>query len=91
LVNSTNTFETAQRNSTIANEQLEEWEAKEQGPLVDNPLDHLAWLRVPDNDRAIWDEFKDPSAGNQTAHYELLFAVSSSIFQTYLVELQGDL
>ncbi|KAF5346542.1 hypothetical protein D9756_010032 [Leucocoprinus leucothites] len=74
LVNSTDTFEAAERNATIAAEQLQEWEATEKGPLVDTLLDHLGWLRVPDNETDIWDRFEDPAAGRDTAHYELLFS-----------------
>ncbi|KXN85893.1 Choline dehydrogenase, mitochondrial [Leucoagaricus sp. SymC.cos] len=74
LVNSNDTFEAAERNATLADEQLAEWKATEQGPLVDTLLDHLAWLRIPDNETDIWDQFEDPAAGKNTAHYELLFA-----------------
>ncbi|KAF9451443.1 GMC oxidoreductase [Macrolepiota fuliginosa MF-IS2] len=74
LVNSTETFEKAERNTTVAAEQLAEWEKNEQGPLVDTLLDHLAWLRIPNNEMAFWDNFEDPAAGNHTAHFEFLFS-----------------
>ncbi|KAJ3576805.1 hypothetical protein NP233_g182 [Leucocoprinus birnbaumii] len=76
LVNSTDTFEAAERNSTIANAELVEWEKEEQGPLVDTLLDHLAWLRVPGgkDGNSILERFGDPAAGKNTAHFELLFS-----------------
>jgi choline dehydrogenase-like flavoprotein len=78
LVNSTDTFEAAQRNATLAAEQLAEWEDKGQGVLVDTLLDHLGWLRVPDNETEVWDTVEqDPAAGRNTAHYELLFSVNA--------------
>ncbi|KAJ7915654.1 aryl-alcohol oxidase [Mycena leptocephala] len=60
-VNSTGTFDAITRNATLATQM---------GPLVDSPLAHLIWSRVPDNSFSI----EDPSAGPNTAHYELLLA-----------------
>ncbi|KAJ7739057.1 aryl-alcohol oxidase-like protein [Mycena maculata] len=37
LVNSNNTYETAERNATVAAEQLAQWITTRTGPLVDNP------------------------------------------------------
>ncbi|KAJ7739061.1 alcohol oxidase [Mycena maculata] len=71
LVNSNNTYETAERNATLAAEELVEWNTTRSGPLVDNPLSHMGWLRIPDN-ASIFDRFPDPAAGPNTAHYELI-------------------
>ncbi|KAJ7790180.1 alcohol oxidase [Mycena olivaceomarginata] len=73
LVNSNNTFETAERNSTLAAEQLAQWNATRTGPLVDSTASQLGWLRIPDNS-SIFEHFPDPASGPSTAHYELLFA-----------------
>ncbi|KAJ7139326.1 aryl-alcohol oxidase-like protein [Mycena epipterygia] len=68
LVNSTDTFETAAHNSTLAAQELAQWNMTRTGPLVDTPLSHIGWLRIPD----ISAEFPDPAAGPNTAHYELI-------------------
>jgi choline dehydrogenase-like flavoprotein len=73
LVNSNDTLETAERNATLAAEQLAQWNATRTGPLVDPPTSQLGWLRIPDNS-AIFKRFADPAAGPNTAHYELIFA-----------------
>ncbi|KAJ7475206.1 aryl-alcohol oxidase [Mycena galericulata] len=72
LVNSTDTYETAERNATLAAEQLAQWTATRTGPLVDAPGSQLAYLRLPDN-ASIFERFPDPAAGPNTAHYELGF------------------
>ncbi|KAJ7742126.1 GMC oxidoreductase-domain-containing protein [Mycena maculata] len=77
LVNSTNTYETAERNAPLAAEELIEWNTTRSGPLVDNPLSHMGWLRIPDN-ASIFERFPDPAAGpNGTAHYE--FVISNGL------------
>ncbi|KAJ7121245.1 aryl-alcohol oxidase [Mycena crocata] len=73
LVNSTDTFEAAERNATLAAEQLAQWNNTRTGPLVDNPSSHIGWLRVPDNS-SIFERFPDPAAGPQTSHYELIIS-----------------
>lgn len=72
-VNSTGTFDAITRNATLAVADVVQWEQTQMGPLVDSPLAHLIWSRVPDNSFSI----EDPSAGPNTAHYELLLAVST--------------
>ncbi|KDR73180.1 hypothetical protein GALMADRAFT_125264 [Galerina marginata CBS 339.88] len=72
LVNSTDTFEKAGRNATLAAEELEQWNKTQSGPLVDTVLDHLGWLRLPPN-ASIFQKFPDPASGVNTAHFELLF------------------
>ncbi|KAJ7918986.1 aryl-alcohol oxidase [Mycena leptocephala] len=73
LVNSNDTLETAERNATLAAEQLAQWNATRTGPLVDPPTSQLGWLRIPDSS-SIFERFPDPAAGPNTAHYELIFA-----------------
>ncbi|KAJ6524226.1 aryl-alcohol oxidase precursor [Mycena vulgaris] len=69
-VNSTGTFDGITRGTPEAAAAVAQWQNNQTGPLVDSPLAHLVWSRVPDNSFSI----KDPSAGPNTAHYELLFA-----------------
>ncbi|KAJ7773871.1 aryl-alcohol oxidase-like protein [Mycena metata] len=74
LVNSNSTtFETAAHNATLAAEQLAQWNNSRTGPLVDNPLSQIAWLRVPDNSSA-FQQAGDSAAGPNSPHYELIFA-----------------
>ncbi|KAJ3569077.1 hypothetical protein NP233_g5293 [Leucocoprinus birnbaumii] len=72
--NSNNTFEAAQRNESLAAQQFEEWEDGT-GPLVNSFTNHLAFLRVPTNETQFWTQFasEDGAAGQNTAHYEMLF------------------
>jgi choline dehydrogenase-like flavoprotein len=74
FVNSTDTFETVQRNPSLAASFFEEWNETQTGPFVDTLLDHLAWLRLPDNS-PIFQRFPDPASGKNTAHFEFLFVV----------------
>lgn len=57
---------------------------------MDPLLDHLAWLRVPENEIALWDRsgHQDPAAGPNTAHFELIFAVSFGLFRR--TEINAD-
>ncbi|KAF7374108.1 GMC oxidoreductase [Mycena sanguinolenta] len=71
LVNSTNTWDTATHNATLAAQEFAEWNTSRQGPLVDNPLSQIGWLRV--NSTAL-KGFQDPSAGSNSPHYELIFS-----------------
>jgi choline dehydrogenase-like flavoprotein len=77
LVNSNNTYETAGRNATLAAEQFNQWKTMRTGPLVDNPLSHMGWLRISDNS-SIFERFPDPAAGPNTSHYELI--ISNGLF-----------
>ncbi|KAJ7919791.1 aryl-alcohol-oxidase from pleurotus Eryingii [Mycena leptocephala] len=73
LVNSNDTYETAERNATLAAEQFAQWNTSRTGPLVDNPLSHMGWLRIPNNS-SIFENFPDPAAGPNTSHYELIIS-----------------
>ncbi|KAJ7708169.1 alcohol oxidase [Mycena rosella] len=72
FVNSNNTYETAERNATLAAQELTQWNTTRTGPDVDNPVSHLGWLRVLNT--SIFEQFPDPAAGPNTSHYELIFA-----------------
>ncbi|KAF8199805.1 aryl-alcohol oxidase precursor [Mycena galopus ATCC 62051] len=72
LVNSTNTFDNADRNATLDSEELEQWLATKTGPLVDIGASQIGWLRLPDNS-SILQNFPDPSSGPLSPHFEMLF------------------
>lgn len=74
-VNSTDTFETEQRNATIAAEELERWQQTRTGPLVTGLMGWLGWFRLPNNS-SIFERFQDPSAGQNTGHFEYIISVS---------------
>ncbi|CAK5271521.1 unnamed protein product, partial [Mycena citricolor] len=71
VVNSTATRDTAQRNATLAAQQLAEWNASHTGPLVDTVMSQIGWFRVPNASLA---GFPDASAGPNTPHYEFLIS-----------------
>ncbi|KAL0568661.1 hypothetical protein V5O48_013324 [Marasmius crinis-equi] len=72
LVNTTDTDDTAGRNTTLAAEQLEQWMQARSGPLVNAPIIDVGWVRL-EEDAEIFERFEDPSAGPNTAHWELIF------------------
>ena len=74
LVNSTNTFEAAFRNATLAQEQLRQWNETRTGPYAGSSFNVAGWLRLPD-DAHIFQKFPDPSAGPNGGHYEFIIAV----------------
>lgn len=74
LVNSSETFETINRNATVAAQDLQQWTQSRMGPLVDGTFNHNAWIRIPRN-TSIFDKFPDPSAGPNTAHVEFVISV----------------
>ncbi|KAG7439444.1 aryl-alcohol oxidase precursor [Guyanagaster necrorhizus] len=70
LVTDTDTLENVYfRNETYQEEVLDQWLYNRTGFLSSMPTSQLGWLRVPDGTLAI-----DPSAGNETAHFELIFS-----------------
>ncbi|KAL0567275.1 hypothetical protein V5O48_014718 [Marasmius crinis-equi] len=72
VVTANDTAQEATRNATLAEEQLQQWIETRSGPLVNGPGLDLGWIRLPDN-ASIFERFKDPSAGPNTAHIELRF------------------
>ncbi|KAF7375565.1 Choline dehydrogenase, mitochondrial [Mycena sanguinolenta] len=68
-VNSNETFDSITMNGTLTEEDIAIWNATQQGPLVDSPLAHLGWARVPSNPYG-----PDTTAGPTTPHYEILFS-----------------
>ncbi|KAF9255232.1 aryl-alcohol oxidase-like protein [Marasmius fiardii PR-910] len=81
FVNGTDTWELAVRDPKVAAAQLAEWEKSRTGPLTRPVQSQLGWLRLP-KDAKIFQQFEDPSAGPNSAHYEILFANGLSDFDT---------
>ncbi|KAJ6494400.1 alcohol oxidase [Mycena sanguinolenta] len=71
LVNSTATWDSATRNATLAAQEFAEWDTSRQGPLANNPLSQIGWLRLNSSELQ---GFTDPSAGPNSPHYELIFS-----------------
>ncbi|KAJ7653798.1 aryl-alcohol-oxidase from pleurotus Eryingii [Mycena rosella] len=67
MVNSDNTWETAERNTTMALEEFAQWNATRTGPLVDFPGSLFGWVRAD-----LEGKFPDPAAGPNTPHYQLI-------------------
>jgi choline dehydrogenase-like flavoprotein len=57
-------------NDTFAASALTEWEIERRGPLVNGGGNTWVWDRVP---TSLFTGAADPSAGNTSAHYELIF------------------
>ncbi|KAF9257052.1 aryl-alcohol-oxidase from pleurotus Eryingii [Marasmius fiardii PR-910] len=72
FVNETKTWEKITRNATFAQQVLDLWKTKRQGPLVNNLATQTGWFRIPDDSPA-FEQHPDTSAGPNTAHFELLF------------------
>ncbi|GLB42783.1 putative aryl-alcohol oxidase [Lyophyllum shimeji] len=70
-VNATDTYETMNRNPTLAAQALAQWTANHTGPLCASTASEIGWLRIPDNS-TIFQQYRDPAAGPHTAHYELI-------------------
>ncbi|KAJ7159444.1 alcohol oxidase [Mycena filopes] len=68
VANSTNTYETALDDASVAAAQLQQWKTSKTGPLVVPPLSQIGWFRVPPNTLS-----KDAVAGPNSPHFELLF------------------
>ncbi|KAJ7242968.1 GMC oxidoreductase-domain-containing protein [Mycena rebaudengoi] len=71
-VNSTETIDSVNQNSTRFDEAFAEWNKSHTGPFVEFGATHVAWLRL-DDDAPIFVDHPDPSAGPNTPHIELFF------------------
>ncbi|KAI0794391.1 hypothetical protein C8Q74DRAFT_1365854 [Fomes fomentarius] len=71
-VNSTKTLDELWRNETYKDSLLAEWRENKTGLLVDTSENHVAFLRLAEDD-PIWETHPDPASGPTTAHFEFLF------------------
>jgi len=82
-VNNPDSFDDFVRNTTLFNQTLVQWTQNRTGPFVTSAgVNHLAWNRIASN-ATIWTQFTDPSAGPNSAHFEMLF------FNQLLADLVG--
>lgn len=75
-INSNDSRDPETRDPVVAADQLEEWRVNKTGPLVDPPLIMLGWFRLNESSE-IFQKFPDPSSGNKSAHFEIVFVVRS--------------
>ncbi|KAK0199341.1 GMC oxidoreductase-domain-containing protein [Desarmillaria ectypa] len=77
FVNSTDTMENIYfRNATFQAEALAEWKAHRTGFLTGGVANQAGFFRIPDGADVLDGE---PSAGNETAHYELAFTARGDV------------
>ncbi|KAJ7363007.1 pyranose dehydrogenase [Mycena albidolilacea] len=72
-VNFTQTLESITQNTTRFDEAFAEWNKSHTGPFAMLGPTHIAWLRLDPNS-SIFENFTDPSAGQDTPHIELSFS-----------------
>lgn len=72
IVTANDTEEEAERNATLAAEELKQWEDTRSGSLVNAPGLDLGWFRLPAN-ASIFEKFEDPCPGPNTGHIEIQF------------------
>ncbi|KAJ6474770.1 aryl-alcohol oxidase [Mycena sanguinolenta] len=75
-VNSTQTIDTIEQNTTLFNEAYAQWNATHTGPFTNAPVTHIAWTRL-DEDSPIFEDVTDPSAGPKTPHIEIFVGTGS--------------
>ena len=78
-VNSTKTLDEVWRSESLMDTLLAEWTENKTGLMVDTSENHVAFLRVAEDD-PIWETHADPASGPTTAHYEFLF--QNGVFPT---------
>ncbi|KAF5351054.1 hypothetical protein D9756_008218 [Leucocoprinus leucothites] len=62
---------------------LELWQKNRTGPYVALvPVDHIGWVRVPDNS-PVFNQYEDTSSGPNAAHIEMVLGVSASILSSF--------
>ncbi|KXN85629.1 Choline dehydrogenase, mitochondrial [Leucoagaricus sp. SymC.cos] len=76
---SQNPFDALLLNATLTARELTVWEQSKTGPMVTVGINHVAWLRLPDNS-TIFDQFPDPSAGPNSPHIELAIGSGMASF-----------
>jgi choline dehydrogenase-like flavoprotein len=80
LVNSTDTFESFDRNPADLAAVEKQWNETRTGPLGAGRASFFGFFRLPDN-ASIFDAYPDPASGPITPHYELLVAVRRKLFR----------
>lgn len=77
FANSTETFETVSRNTSLQAILLEQWKGNGTGLFSGNGIDHIGYVRLADN-ASIFNSVPDP-AGPNTGHIELTITVGPAL------------
>ncbi|RDB17150.1 Pyranose dehydrogenase 3 [Hypsizygus marmoreus] len=72
-VASNETYDDFNRNSEVRAQAVQQWRVNGTGFLVNSIVDQLVFMRLPKGDKAL-SMIKDPAAGPNTPHYELLIS-----------------
>ena len=75
VVNSNNTQDNVSRDPAVAAAWLEQWNETRTGLFASTGSNTLGFLRVPENS-SIFENYSDPSAGELSGHYEIIFTVN---------------
>ncbi|KAJ7635273.1 alcohol oxidase [Roridomyces roridus] len=75
-VNSSQTIDNIQDNTTLFNEAFAEWNSSHTGPFTNIPVTHVLFTRVDDNS-TVFENVADPAAGPKTPHIEIYFSTGS--------------
>ena len=84
-VNSNETYDAIFRDSAVRDRLIAQWMATKNGPLAGGVTNHLGWLRLPRN-ASIFRTVKDPSAGPNSSHWEIIFLVRSFSFYSFSMD-----
>ena len=73
-INGTGTFDEFERNKTLQQQEIMQWQHNGTGLLTDTVASHIGFMRLPNND-PIFQTIRDPSAGPTSGHHEFLVSV----------------
>ncbi|KAJ7604451.1 aryl-alcohol oxidase-like protein [Roridomyces roridus] len=75
-VNSTQTIDNIQDNTTLFNEAFAEWNKSHTGPFTNVPVTHILFTRV-DANSTVFENVTDPAAGPETPHIEIYLSTGN--------------
>ncbi|KAJ7643628.1 aryl-alcohol oxidase [Roridomyces roridus] len=81
LVNSTQTVDSIEQNTTRFNEAYAQWNESHSGPFVAIPDTHLGWSRL-DADSEIFESIRDPASGPNAPHIEMAIGTGGGLTAT---------
>ena len=76
-VNGTGTYDEFERNTTLQQQKIMQWQQNGTGLLTDTVVSHIGFMRLPNNDTIFRTILQDPSAGPTSGHHEFLVSVCS--------------
>ncbi|TFK33877.1 aryl-alcohol-oxidase from pleurotus Eryingii [Crucibulum laeve] len=72
-VNSTQTYDDFNRNTTLQNQEIQRWKQTGQGVFVNGIAQHIGFVRVPDTS-PIFSKVGDPAPGPGSPHFEIFLS-----------------